>query len=268
MSESARPQDIIEAQGSGLTLYMGDTLNVMLGLFGFLVPIALAMSARSLPMYAGLDGFPRRVLWPLAGAYFVGLVLLGIGTVDGLPPMWANIINGLGMALDGGVVLLFVGIFLRLMRRRGRLPQRVAQLAPKPEQLSQAYKQQVKKEQANYGSFVGLVASAYLWAMLGALLMLIDGVSQLVTGALPFAIDAVRHSFAIGFIALLICGIAPRMLPSFSGGQIVSPRLVSATLWLCSSGAVVCWHAGVCLEYVPPGSFWPVWFSAGDLPGG
>jgi len=51
------------ASGIGLALYVGDTLNVTLGLFGFLVPMALAMSARSLPMYAGLDGFPRRVLW-------------------------------------------------------------------------------------------------------------------------------------------------------------------------------------------------------------
>ena len=57
------------ARGSGLVPGAGDTLNVTLGLFGFLVPMALAMSARSLPMYAGLDGFPRRVLWPLAGVY-------------------------------------------------------------------------------------------------------------------------------------------------------------------------------------------------------
>jgi uncharacterized protein involved in response to NO len=76
---------------------------------------------------------------------------------------------------------------------------------------------------------VGLVAGAYLWAMLGALLLMIDGGSLLATGSALVAFDAVRHSFAIGFIALLICGIAPRMLPSFSGGKIVSPKLVSAT---------------------------------------
>lgn len=226
-------------RGSGLMFYTGDTLNVTLGLFGFLVPIALAMSARSLPMYAGLDGFPRRVLWPLASAYFIGLALMCVGTANDLPPLWANSGNGLGMALVGGVVLLFVGTFLRLMRRRGRLPQRVAQLASKPETLAESYKQQVKKDQENYGPFVGLVASAYLWALLGALLLLIDGVSQLLTGSQPFATDAVRHSFAIGFIALLICGIAPRMLPSFSGGKIVSPRLVSATLWLGNAAALL-----------------------------
>jgi uncharacterized protein involved in response to NO len=228
------------ALGSGLVLYAGDTLNVTLGLFGFLVPMALAMSARSLPMYAGLDSFPRRVLWPLAGVYFAGLILLCVG-VDGgpLPAPWAGISDGLGMALLGGVVLLFVGIFLSLIRRRGRLPERVAKLAPSPETLAQTYQKQVKKEQTHYGPFVGLVASAYLWAMLGALLLLVDGGSVLATGNELVAFDAVRHSFALGFIALLICGIAPRMLPSFSGGKIVSPSLVSATLWLGNAAAVL-----------------------------
>ena len=228
------------ARGSGLVPGAGDTLNVTLGLFGFLVPMALAMSARSLPMYAGLDGFPRGVLWPLAGVYFAGVTLLCVG-VDGgpLPLSWTSLLNGIGMLLLGGVVLLFVGIFLSLIRRRGRLPERVGKLAPSPQTLAQTYQWQVKKEQAYYGPFVGVVASAYLWAMLGALLLLIDGGSMLVTGSLPVAFDAVRHSFALGFIALLICGIAPRMLPGFSGGKIVSPSLVSATLWLGNAAAVL-----------------------------
>jgi len=143
------------------------------------------------------------------------------------------------MVLLGGVVLLFVGIFLNLMRRRGQLPERVAKLAPSPETLAQTYQKQVKEEQTHYGPFVGLVASAYLWAMLGTLLLLLDGYSLLATGSEVVAFDAVRHAFAIGFIALLICGIAPRMLSSFSGGKIVSPALVSATLWLGNTAAVL-----------------------------
>ena len=228
------------ARGSGLALDTDDTINVTLGLFGFLVPMALAMSARSLPMYAGLEGFPRRVLWPLAGVYFAGLMLLSVGGDGGpLQSPWASLLNGIGMLLLGGVVLVFVGIFLSLMRRRGQLPERVAKLAPEPRTLAQTYQQQVKQEQTHYGPFVGLVASAYLWAILGALLLLIDGGSVLATGSELVAFDAVRHSFALGFIALLICGIAPRMLPSFSGGKIVSPSLVSATLWLGNAAAVL-----------------------------
>jgi uncharacterized protein involved in response to NO len=231
---------ILAMQGGGLIQTSGDALNVTLGLFGFLVPMALAMSARSLPMYAGLEGFPRGVLWPMAGAYFAGLLLLCI-SIDGgpLPPTWARIVNGAGMLIIGCVVLLFVGIFLSLIRKRGRLPERVAKLAPSPEALARNYQKQVKQEQANYGPFVGLVASAYMWAMLGALLLLIDAIGLLATSATPLAFDAIRHSFAVGFIALLICGIAPRMLPSFSGRHIASPHLVSATLWLGNAAALL-----------------------------
>jgi hypothetical protein len=49
----------------------------------------------------------------------------------------------------------------------------------------------------------------------------------------------VRHSLALGFVALLLCGVAPRLIPGFSGGQIVSPRLVQATLWLGNAAALL-----------------------------
>ncbi len=54
-----------------------------------------------------------------------------------------------------------------------------------------------------------------------------------------FAIDAIRHSLAVGFITLLICGVAPRMLPGFSEGSIASPAFVSATLWLGNMAALL-----------------------------
>jgi uncharacterized protein involved in response to NO len=233
--------NMIEAAfGSGQVPDAGDTLNVTLGLFGFLIPMALAMSARSLPMYAGLDGFPRRALWPIAFAYLGGVLLLCIGSASGvLPTRVTAIISSLGMILTGSMILLFVSLFLRLMAKRGRIPQRVSQLAPSPERLSQQYRRQVKTEQTKYGPFVALVASAYSWAMLGGLLLLLDGVSLLLTGTSLVAVDAIRHSFAIGFIALLLCGVAPRMIPSFSGGAIVSPHLVSTTLWLGNCAAVL-----------------------------
>lgn len=228
------------ATNAGIVINAGDELNVTLGLFGFLAPMALAMSAQSLPMYAGLDAFPRKALWPLASSYVVGLALFCIGTPGLLLSAGlADTITGLGMLLLGGTLLIFIGVFLRLMRRRGRLPQRVAVLAPRPQALARSYQTKVAKERGAFGPFVALIASAYLWAMLAALLLLIDGGAQLAGIGQPFAIDAIRHSLALGFIALLICGIAPRLITSFSGGKILSPRLVTATLWLGNIAALL-----------------------------
>src|SRR6266568_1986451 len=227
---------VLAATAAGFIGGARDDLNVTLGLFGFLVPVALAMSAQSLPMYAGLEAFPRRLLWPLAGSYFLGLLLTCIGSQ--LAPS-SEMVEGLGMLLMGMVLLVFIGIFLRMMRMRGRLPQKVARLAPSPEAAAHTYQRKIRTERYSYGPFVALVASAYLWAILGGVLLVTDGLAMLF-GAVPvFASDAIRHSLAVGFITLLICGIAPRMLPGFSGGSIASPILVNATLWLGNTAALL-----------------------------
>lgn len=231
---------VLATATSGLVPETSDELNVTLGLFGFLIPIALAMSAQSLPMYAGLEAFPRRILWPLAGAYFTGCVLASIGVSDSSQQArWTPLLEGLGMLLMGIVLLVFIGVFMRMMRSRGRLPQRVAQLAPSPEMAAQTYQRRITARRNAYGPFVALVASAYLWAALGGVLLTVDGASMLLGTTPLFAIDVIRHSLAVGFITLLICGIAPRMVPGFSGGKIASLALVRATLWLGNTAALL-----------------------------
>ncbi len=229
---------ITAAGGIGLVPGVGDTLNVTLGLFGFLTPVALAMSAQSLPMYAGLQPFPRKVLWPLAGVYAAGLCLLCAGPL-GLIEEATSFTHAAGMTLIGGALAAFVGVFLALMRKRGRLPAKVERLAPAPNAAAASYRSHVASQKAAYGPFVALVASAYVWAALAAVLMLVDGVVGLFSGGVPVSEDVVRHSLAIGFLALLLCGIAPRMVPGFSGGRIRSPSLVTATLWLGNGAAIL-----------------------------
>jgi uncharacterized protein involved in response to NO len=217
------------AMSSGLVNQAGDDLNVTIGLFGFLVSMALAMSVRSLPMYAGLEAFPGGIIRPLSTLYLLGVTLLCLGT---LPLAWGAWLEGAGMCLEGGTLLLFICAFLLLMRTRGRLPQRVGRLAPHPQTLAQSYRRQVSHESRTYGPFVTLVGSAYLWAALGSVLLIVNGISLWLHGSPAVSMDAIRHCLTLGFIALLICGIAPRMLPGFSGGRIASAKLVHATLWL------------------------------------
>jgi hypothetical protein len=191
-------------------------------------------------MYAGLEAFPRRILWPLAGTYFSGLVLTSLGTLAGSQQAaWSGLLNGLGMLSMGIVLLIFTSLFMLMMRTRSRLPEKVARLAPSPEAAMLNYQKHARAERNTYGPFVALVASAYMWALVGGVLLSVYGLTLLFGQTPFFTIDAIRHSLAVGFIALLICGISQRMIPGFSSGKIASPTLVSATLWLGNTAALL-----------------------------
>ncbi len=233
--------DVARAAASPVAVVPGpqDAANTTLGLFGFLVPVAVAMSAQALPMYAGLSAFPRRTLWPLAGCYGLGLAA-SIGSLTAVAGWWPGVAGGVGDLLLGGALLAFFGVCVGMMRQRGKLPGSVAVLAPQPQRLASGYRRRMEMERTAYGPFVALIGSAYGWAILGATMLVVDGVARLAGApAAPMAPDAIRHAFAVGFIALLIAGIAVRMLPAFSGGAIASPRLVSATLWLGNAAALL-----------------------------
>jgi uncharacterized protein involved in response to NO len=165
----------------------------------------------------------------MAGVYFSGLVLACAGMLAGfLHTPWPGALNGLGILMMGIVLLIFISIFMRMMRTRGSLPEKVVRLAPSPEAAKQNYQKRVSAERNTYGPFVALVASAYIWALIGSVLLMVDGLFMLFGQTPFFTIDAKRHSLAVGFITLLICGISPRMIPGFSGGKIASPALTSA----------------------------------------
>jgi uncharacterized protein involved in response to NO len=221
----------------GLVPSTADTANITLGLFGFLVPVALAMSSRMLPLYARIQPFPARLLWILALAYFGGVIFWLLGIF--LPGLLSASLSGLGLLVTGLVMLIFTGYFLHLMRNRMQLPPQVAAHTPDPALLAERARQRRREEQRRYGPYVALIGSAYLWGSLGALLLVIDGIASLLFAALPVAVDAIRHSFAIGFITLLICGIAVRLVPGFSSKAIRSPRLVTATFVLGNLAALL-----------------------------
>jgi hypothetical protein len=49
---------------------------------------------------------------------------------------------------------------------------------------------------------------------------------------LEISTDAIRHVYLVGFITLLILGMAVRMIPGFIQKQLASARLVDFTFWL------------------------------------
>jgi hypothetical protein len=90
-----------------------------------------------------------------------------------------------------------------------------------------------------YGPFVLLIASSYLWALLGALLLICNGLI-LLFGISPFvSFDAMRYCMAYGFIALFLAGVSVRMLPGFSGRALAGSAWVSALFWLGNATALL-----------------------------
>lgn len=231
------------AEGVGIVPSAGDDASVTLGLLGFLVPMALAMSARALPLYAGLESISRRILWPTAFAYSAGLALAVVGMLGEPGGLWPGAavtrVGSVGLALIGLTIIGFVVLLVRLMAARGRLPERVRQLAPSPDQAARTYVRYVSNERARFGPYVALIGSAYAWAFVGGLLLLLDGAALALGQFPPVTLDAPRHSLAVGFIALLLAGVSVRMIPGFSGGSIATPRLVTALLWLGNSAALL-----------------------------
>ncbi len=218
---------------SGLIPATGDEANTILGLFGFLVPVALAMSSRMLPLYMHIQPFPTPLLRILACAYFGGVMFWLLSLF--LPGM--SLLNGLGLLLIGTVMLIFTGYFLYLIRHRTHMPHNVS--VPHSEKMAERTRQSRREERRKYGPYIALVGSAYLWGSLGALLLVIDAIASFLFQILPVTIDAIRHSFAVGFITLLLCGIAIRMIPGFSRKAIRSPKLVTATFLLGNLAALL-----------------------------
>lgn len=228
---------ITALSNGGLVPASRDETNITLGLFGFLLPVALAMSSRMLPLYAHIRPFPTRLLWILALTYFAGVICWLLGIL--LPGTVFEVVRGLGFLLIGLVMLIFTGYFIYLIRSR-------IQSAPVARNASRLEMQQIKRsrqrrqeESSRYGPYVALIGSAYLWGSLGALFLVIDGIASLRFGTLPVSVDAIRHSFAVGFITLLICGISVRLVPGLSSKVIRSPMLVSATLLLGNLAALL-----------------------------
>ncbi len=233
--------NMVRAAGTplGIVTSSGDELNVTLGLFGFLVPMTLAMSVQMLPMYAGIALFPKRIILPSVIVYVGGLALLVLGTIASSQiGTWASLAASGGTVLVGLVLVAYVALFVWLMRaRRRRSPGATAGANPHGTRKQRLGR--VSTLPLAYGPFVLLVASAYTWALVGGVSMLINGGVGIVGGTPPIDPDAVRHSITVGYVALLICGVSPRMVPGFSHGRIASPKLVRATLWLGNSAALL-----------------------------
>jgi uncharacterized membrane protein YeiB len=100
-----------------------------------------------------------------------------------------------------------------------------------------------------FGRFDRLIYSAYIWLVLAAGGEIVVASLGLAGVGVDISPDAIRHLYVLGFITLLIFGVAVRMLPGLlNQRRVASPGLVAATFWL-GNAAVLC---RVLLVGMPP----------------
>ena len=191
-----------------------DNLVVQIGLAGFLVPVSVAMSARSFPLFLWLRVPSRSAMRLSLMPFIVGLALRWWGDLGG-PAAGAL----LGDLLEGAALVAFAVVLqvVPLRRRDGGMP----------------------SEDRHYLKPVEyLLVPAYLWLVAAGLVDIALGL-KLFGLILPVSADTEIHSLGSGFVTLLILGMGQRMLPGFAGRQLASVRLVWATVVLGNATAIL-----------------------------
>ena len=107
-----------------------------------------------------------------------------------------------------------------------------------------------------FGRFESLIYTAYIWLVLAACGDLLAAVAALAGEPDAVSRDAIRHLYLMGFVTLLIFGIAVRMFPGFlHQRRIATPALVMATCWLGNAAVIgrvlLLLLPAACLQRVP-----------------
>ncbi len=202
-----------------------------------LLPAAMAHSIRLFPMVLAL-ATPR---WPVCETAYAYLIGGGLQLVSsalsllGVRAALADSLVGLGLLVKGGVLLWFVWQLDVLTRfrpvdRPARFLQIGADRPPTRPGLP---------DFGEFGRFEWLVYSAYAWLVLAAACESVDGGAMLLGDGPHIGEDPIRHMYLLGFITLLIFGVAARMLPGFLKQKAVAfPALVEVTFWFGNAAAV------------------------------
>jgi uncharacterized protein involved in response to NO len=205
-----------------------DTAAVQLAFLGWIVPVAVAFSARNYPLFvrtrlATATGLRGGLLLLVAG---VALDLAG-RAASGLPGVQA-----LAGVLEGAALIWFTMV--------------VGALGPKvqlPGRMSDPAEARLARLTAS--PLIG----AYVWLAVAGTLLVLVALAPL-AGWLPPPEDAPRHALGAGFVLLLIAGMALRLLPGFAGAR---PRVVRLGP---AQTAIVAAHIAAVLRVLPPIVLW------------
>ena len=209
-------------------IFQADWDNTLthLMLMGFIVPMALAMSVRTLPLFMRLATPPKHTLTPILAVYVMGLVLDLVGYLE--QPFFSSI----GAILESMALLIFTWQLDVLFHRKTPW---TAKRPPPPPNYVETRKPPRKNypDHGEFGRFEWLIMSAYAWLAFACGIAILNGAIVVLGNSPLLTPDVERHAITVGFVTLLIFGMGARMLPGFSGkSRVASTRLVMATFWL------------------------------------
>lgn len=178
-----------------------DQRYLVLLAWGFLAPLVWGFSARWLPTFLGVRPVRGRMLQ-------AALVLDVVGVILGLA----------GLALPTTLVLAAAAILAAVAIRVFSAPERPA------------------KTIGIHRSFPAFLRMAYVWSIVAALLGVWAAAADLHGGIWGGS----RHALTVGFAAMMVMTVGPRILPHFAGVRgIWSRGLMFATLLLLLAGCTL-----------------------------
>lgn len=208
----------------------GDRLVVELLLHGFAVPISLGISVQTLPLFLRLPATKTPVVQTAGVAYLVSVLLRAAGTASSTPAL-----SNAGIIAGAVIVIAFV-LWLDVVLRV-----RTPWTAEREQEYvlgGRAPMRPGMPDRGEYGRFEWLVRGAYGWLLLGSLLELTSAGGRLFDVARFPSPDAGRHALTMGFVTLLIGGMAVRMIPGFVKKPFPAPRAVLALAVLGHAAAL------------------------------
>ncbi len=185
---------------SALYPLRSDHALVLIEVWGFALPVAWGYSTRFVTVFLGLQASSYRA-WPWVCGGTAAIVALALARRFELADALAVTVAGLA--------IWAIRVFRPSVKQAKRLDV--------------------------YGGYPLFVRLSYLWLATGAVIGIVADFEPRWEGLG----GASRHAITVGFIALFIFALAPRILPTFlNGRELFSTRLMAASLWSLTIGCL------------------------------
>lgn len=237
-----------------------------------LFPVAFAFSVRTFPLFIQIPPFRISFFW-FGIVYGISSVVYIVGGFHELPLHLAPVAK-IGMSSVMLVLVYHLKLFPKMFLSPRRFMVRYFGEQYLEERInSDAFKKARPGyyDSGQYGRFELLIFSAYVWLTVYAIFEIIRSTHLLTNVPPPFGHDPLRHMFLLGFITLLIIGMAQRMVPGFMKTKgVLYPRIVIWT-WFFGNLAVLGRVAPVLIPQswfstLPIGNQWCMyWYGSSGL---